>query len=338
MSPQPNSPNRYQSHLLNFLNRQSLRLRDQSNLWWRKLKLATHWGSQIALYPIYALFQTGRLAAQQLRQSFQSEQSAMPLPTEPATGTITIGPQLAAPQLAAPQLAAPQLAATRWFYQLMDWVQQGPLAHQLNWFDETALVPQPRPELSQPHLGRLDSPGLIRLDGVTNFDWRTWANPLPQTSPFTHWLKAAIAYFFGRTTPTLTAAPPPPKIADPWDFTLDDANPIEFDTDAPPIAAPAVEWHITGRATATPLPAATPQAVLPSNAQSRARNAPNLTWANVFANELTTTLIETIATPIGYIQHPLERLLGWLDRLLFWLETQIDHLWQWITSRNLKKH
>jgi hypothetical protein len=330
MSPQPNSATRYQSNLLNFLNRQSLRLRDQSSLWWRQLQLTMRWGGQIALYPIYALFQTGRLAAQQLRQSFQPEESAIPLPTEPATVNLAIGDR--------PQLAAP----TRWFYQLMDWVQQGPLAHQLDWFDETALVAQARPEWSQPHLGRLSNHGLIRLDGVTNFDWQTWGNPLPQTSPFTHWLKAAIAYFFGRTTPTLSAAPPPAKLADPWDFTLDDANPIEFDPefdpDAPPITAPTVEWHITGRATATPLPAATPQAVLPSNAQSRANTQPNLTWANVFAHDLTTTLIETIATPIGYVKHPLERLLGWLDQALLWLETQIDHLWQWITSRNLKKH
>jgi hypothetical protein len=336
MSPQPNSSARYQSHLLNFLNRQSLRLRDRSNIGWRQLQLTMRWGGQIALYPIYALFQTGRLAAQQLRQSFQPKQAAMPLPSEPATGTITIAPQLAAPQLATPR---PQLAApTRWFYQLMDWVQQGPLAHQLNWFDETALVPQPRPELSAPHLGRLSRHGLIRLDGVTNFNWRTWANQFPQTSPFTHWLKAAIVYFFGRTTPTLTAAPPLPKTADPWDFTLDDATPIEFVPDAPPITTPAVAWHITGRTAATPLPSATVRHALPSNAQSRTSAKPNLTWANVFANDLTTTLIETIATPIGYIQHPLERLLGWLDRLLFWIETQIDHLWQWITSRNLKKH
>jgi hypothetical protein len=337
MSPQPNSSARYQSNLLNFLNRQGLRLRDRGNIWLRQLQLTMRWGGQIALYPIYALFQTGRLAARQLHQSFQTKRwsptdrrsSAMPLPTEAVTTDLPIA--------ARPQLAAP----ARRFYQLMHWVQQGPLAHRLDWFDETALVPQPRAEWPQPHLGRLSNNPLTRLDGVTNFDWQAWANQLPQTSSFAHWLKAAIAYFFGRTTPRLSSAPAPPKIADPWDFTRDEATPIdEFAAAADqPTTVLAVEWHLTGRAASPQLQPTIPRHALPSTTQARSRNAEsNLTWANVFANDLTTTLIDTIAQPIGYIQHPLERLLGWLDQTLLWLETQIGHLWQWLTSRNLKKH
>jgi hypothetical protein len=38
--------------------------------------------------------------------------------------------------------------------------------------------------------------------------------------------------------------------------------------------------------------------------------------------------IETEATPLGYVQHPLERLLQWLDRLMLWLEEVIIALWQ----------
>jgi hypothetical protein len=341
MSPQPNSSARYQSHLLNFLNRQSLRLRDQGHIWLRQLPLTMRWGGQIALYPIYALFQTGRLAARQLRQSFQTGQWS---PTDRSSSTTPLPPEavtVSLPIVDWPQLAAP----TRRFYQLMYWVQQGPLAHRLDWFDETALVLEPRPEWPQAHLGRLSSNPLIRLDGVTNFDWQAWANPFPQTSPFTHWLKAAIAYFFGRTTPTLSAAPAPAKIADPWDFTVDEATSIdefsdnEFATADQPITVPAIEWQLTGRAASPHLPPSTPRPALPSTSQNRSRNAEsNLTWANVFANDLTTTLIDTIATPIGYIQHPLERLLGWLDQALLWIETQVQHLWQWLTSRSLKKH
>ncbi len=431
MSPQPNSSARYKSNLLNFLNRQSLRLRDQGHRWLRQLNLTTLWGGQIALYPIYALFQAGRLASRQLQQQVQRVFAQLrPAPEVPADLAITRlldalnpeqppqnqfrmprrSPQFTSAIMALPTIERikaiasnrttqelqlitegntviplppeqqpqlqqrilweiasywqlwrryqqrqatlqlptdrsaklaigdrPQLAApTRWFYQLMDWVQQGPLAHRLNWFEETALVPQPRTTWFQPHLGQLPSAALIRLDGVKSFDWPAWTNQLPQTSPLSQWLKAAIAYFFGRTTPTLSAAPTPPQVADPWDFTLDHEAPIEFVAE-PASHRPAVEWYVTGRAEALPLPSAPPRPALPTTAQSRSTK-PNLTWANVFANDLTTTLIDTIATPIGYIQHPLERLLGWLDQVLLWLETRIRQLWQWLTSRNLKKH
>ena len=65
MSP----PGRYQSHLFNFLSRQSMNLRDRSNQTWRQMKLAAVWGVQILLYPIYVGFQVTRLAGKQLRQT-----------------------------------------------------------------------------------------------------------------------------------------------------------------------------------------------------------------------------------------------------------------------------
>lgn len=75
MSPHAKSPHtshaRYQSQFLNFLNRQSQRLRDRSDQWLRQLKITSIWGGQLALYPIYALFQAGRLASRQLRSQFQ---------------------------------------------------------------------------------------------------------------------------------------------------------------------------------------------------------------------------------------------------------------------------
>ena len=56
----------YQSRLLNFLLRQSRQLIDKSNETARRLKIATVWGAQAMLYPIYALFQTTRIAGKQL--------------------------------------------------------------------------------------------------------------------------------------------------------------------------------------------------------------------------------------------------------------------------------
>ncbi|MGP1387514.1 MAG: hypothetical protein ACTS2F_28390 [Thainema sp.] len=56
----------YQSRLLNFLLRQSRQLADKSSETARRLKIATVWGAQAMLYPIYALFQTTRIAGKQL--------------------------------------------------------------------------------------------------------------------------------------------------------------------------------------------------------------------------------------------------------------------------------
>jgi hypothetical protein len=57
---------RYQSRLFSFFSHQSLRLKDRTSQAWRQVKLAAVWGAQIALYPIYAVFQTGRLLGRQM--------------------------------------------------------------------------------------------------------------------------------------------------------------------------------------------------------------------------------------------------------------------------------
>jgi len=63
------SSGRYQSRLFSFFSQQSLRLKDRTGQAWRQIKLAAVWGTQIALYPIYALFQTGRLLDRQMGQA-----------------------------------------------------------------------------------------------------------------------------------------------------------------------------------------------------------------------------------------------------------------------------
>jgi hypothetical protein len=40
--------------------------------------------------------------------------------------------------------------------------------------------------------------------------------------------------------------------------------------------------------------------------------------------------IETPATLIGYVKHPLEQILAWLDRVMLWLEESIVKFWQWM--------
>jgi hypothetical protein len=65
------SSGRYQSQLFNFLNRQTQKVADKTSLVLRHLKVTAIWGTQIVLYPVYALFQTTRLVGRQLGQSVQ---------------------------------------------------------------------------------------------------------------------------------------------------------------------------------------------------------------------------------------------------------------------------
>jgi hypothetical protein len=60
---------RYQSRLFSFFSQQSLRLKDKTGQAWRQVKLAAVWSTQIVLYPVYALFQTGRLLDRQMGQA-----------------------------------------------------------------------------------------------------------------------------------------------------------------------------------------------------------------------------------------------------------------------------
>lgn len=72
MSSPSNNP--YKSRVLNLINRQSLRLREQLNQTGRHLKIAVEMGVQILIYPLYLLVQTGRMAQRQLKQKIQQQQ------------------------------------------------------------------------------------------------------------------------------------------------------------------------------------------------------------------------------------------------------------------------
>ena len=47
------------------------------------------------------------------------------------------------------------------------------------------------------------------------------------------------------------------------------------------------------------------------------------------ANQINTTWIETKATTVGYVKHPLERVLEWLDCAMLWLEECAVRIGQW---------
>ncbi|WP_448560489.1 hypothetical protein, partial [Trichothermofontia sp.] len=59
----------YRSRLLNVLHRQTRQWADQSTQVWRHVKVATLWSVQLLLYPVYWMFQTGRVVGKQLQQA-----------------------------------------------------------------------------------------------------------------------------------------------------------------------------------------------------------------------------------------------------------------------------
>lgn len=63
------SDQRYQSQLFNVILRQSRELTDQWQRNVRHAKVASFWGMQMAIYPVYLLFQVTRLSEQVLRQA-----------------------------------------------------------------------------------------------------------------------------------------------------------------------------------------------------------------------------------------------------------------------------
>ena len=48
--------------------------------------------------------------------------------------------------------------------------------------------------------------------------------------------------------------------------------------------------------------------------------------------------IETEAKQVGYIKHPLERILEWLDRTMFWLENLLLKAWDWLQEKMKNRH
>jgi hypothetical protein len=78
------SSGRFQSHLFNFVSKQAHKLADQTKKAVRHLKIATIWGTQILLYPIYVLVQSTRLIGQQIGQTVRRSRLHLSKVSEPS--------------------------------------------------------------------------------------------------------------------------------------------------------------------------------------------------------------------------------------------------------------
>lgn len=89
------SSGRFQSHLFNFVSRQIHNIADQTKKAVRHLKVATIWGTQILLYPIYVVVQSTRLIGQQINQAVRRSRLQLSkvipqLSPAPASESLTV--------------------------------------------------------------------------------------------------------------------------------------------------------------------------------------------------------------------------------------------------------
>lgn len=68
----------------------------------------------------------------------------------------------------------------------------------------------------------------------------------------------------------------------------------------------------------------------PLVAANLAMSGTNLAATSENYGDLSNTWIDAEATSLGYVKHPLERVLGWLDRAMLWLEEVIISVGQWL--------
>lgn len=83
----PGSSGRYQSRLLNFVHQQSRRLTEQWDHTYRHLQVATKWGVELLLYPVYRLLNPTELAGKTLEG--QEPQTRLKLQPETPTNVDT---------------------------------------------------------------------------------------------------------------------------------------------------------------------------------------------------------------------------------------------------------
>ena len=146
------STGRYQSRLLNFLLDKSQQLSDLVGQAARQVKTTTIWSLQLLIYPMYAMFQTGRLAGQQMQQAAgekfrrlqgsSKKRSPVRQKTSKQQKAINLEWDLPLPPLTEKADDSPLVAA---FRKPIRWMETGSVAVKVNLFKESKLVEPPVP-------------------------------------------------------------------------------------------------------------------------------------------------------------------------------------------------
>lgn len=363
------SSGRYQSRLFNFVHQRSRRLTEQCGRAFRHFKVATSRIAPLVLYPIYLLFQSTRATGKQMHQAVQQSlpklqaddtdsqpQTTPPsadtpiqqvlllvdaLPSEEAISThsqdktdhpLTPSPShnRAVIQGIATQLSSRTLvliAAQNEILDILTPQQQQKLQEQITkevadyWryqrlahSDKQRFTLNPYQALAflDRTVAYLESNQAIARDATAAGTLRIQAL-----------IWAAIDYFFG------------PRYSKPAVATTPVADSLELPAGSKPRGKPLPHR---------------PPSKLPSRLQLINSDVdPWLSESDLFGvpesgkisnqpRNQNTQLnpapdwIETHATKVGYVKHPLEQLLEWLDRGMLWLEELLTRVFLWVRS------
>jgi hypothetical protein len=153
------STGRYQSRFLNLLLEKSQQLSDRVGQAARQVQTTTIWTVQLLMYPLYAMFQTGRLVGKQLQQTVSQKRPGLPgsksrsssvakvqsppkpQPTKPPETAIATVSESEADLPLPPLTDKPNdPPLTRLFHKLINWMETGTVAVKVNLFKESKLI------------------------------------------------------------------------------------------------------------------------------------------------------------------------------------------------------
>jgi len=170
-----------------------------------------------------------------------------------------------------------------------------------------------------------------------------WLEKQTQADPFTigKLIQAAIAHFFAsRQSLTFSAVS-----EQPWLESADILAISPQDSEKPRLnpAHPLPQSHSTKKAFSQEKQNKSLQKIPPAAAEITPGESPPATqldprYAREIIQPINEEWLETESTPVGYVKHPLERILEGLDAIILWVEELVIKIWRWLRyNRRISK-
>jgi hypothetical protein len=193
------------------------------------------------------------------------------------------------------------LPPIRLFWEIIQWIQYSPVAMSVNLFGEVYLEPMTNDEYSFQVLRQLIAQAVDYFFGINTSKLELSSGNFPGV------IEGGIPNFLALTPRESTPAKPKPSLSfvnihensRHWLNWEDLYKDVEIDNN--------VETAIT---------ATTSETSLESEIETRERD-----------------YLETEATSLGYVQHPLEKILHWLDVAVEWVENFCLNIWRFLCRK-----
>ncbi|MDB9315547.1 hypothetical protein PN462_20705 [Spirulina sp. CS-785/01] len=249
------------------------------------------------------------------------------------------------------------LPPLRWFWHTMRWLQQSPVAVTTNLFGEADLIPVVSPTLPYlPERSNIDfstlppTGALYQLDAaLAQLEQRQqtlsetvqdWLTPTPEEVPQTlnfrlkSMVRSSFNAFLGVSDMTMVSSPPDTVSSennhDPWLVWEDLYDNTEAVNASLPHSPSEVDeelyielQHLSSSPGDSTLEMRNPATMATSSQGGDPHYTPD--W------------IETESQPLGYVQHPLEKVLNFFDEVVSKIEMAIAQLWDILIKRMIGK-